>query len=273
MPTPTQRLRRHECFPRDQARRSRCSADLAALGLYLLALAVAILAGDGYSRRLGPGAASAATIIAGLAIVAPRRHPSKRSAAAGRRVRLRPATRQRRDHEPPTTNQRHRAGRLSPSPRLWSVPPGSVVRHMRPPPPRPARPSRSPTATSCNACWSSARRRARTCRSRRATKMNRNTSITVGAALVLALTACGDDSDADAAAASDELCALATSCSSRTTSRAWSSCGATSSSPLTRSPTRSQVAEPLIASDGDLVSPSSPRRRRQRSRHRRDRRL
>ena len=40
--------------------------------------------------------------------------------------------------------------------------------------------------------------------------MNRNTSIAVGAALVLALAACGDDSDTDAAAANDELCALAT---------------------------------------------------------------
>ena len=41
-------------------------------------------------------------------------------------------------------------------------------------------------------------------------RMNTNTSIAVGAALVLALAACGDDSDTDAAAASDELCALAT---------------------------------------------------------------
>ena len=38
---------------RETRRRSRCSADLAAFGLYLLALAVAILAGDSYSRRLG----------------------------------------------------------------------------------------------------------------------------------------------------------------------------------------------------------------------------
>ena len=84
--------------------------------------------------------------------------------------------------------------------------------------------------------------------------MNRNTSIAVGAALVLALTACGDDSDTEAAAASDELCALATELFEQ------------DDFPSTEQLQRYQqlapesiadavhdVSEPLIASDGDLV--------------------